>query len=160
MRASAASAGGSIYSIIRLTRGHPHLSLFSNQVYETVESIKSDYPSLRLGHGKCVYELRPDITWDKGKVRAAVRPWAVGRLLSLLTLASSDVMWTLSSPLLVFPLTHAHSIPTGHGVAPRGAGPPGGGTGGGGVHHLHRRRRDGRGRLPRAGAFALGGLVV
>lgn len=39
------------------------------QVYETVEALKSDYPSLRLGHGKCVYELRPDITWDKGKVR-------------------------------------------------------------------------------------------
>ncbi len=37
------------------------------KVYETVETLKSDYPSLRLGHGKCVLELRPDITWDKGK---------------------------------------------------------------------------------------------
>lgn len=54
----------------------PSLAL-PKQVYETVESIKSDYPSLRLGHGKCVYELRPDITWDKGKVRAAVRPGVV-----------------------------------------------------------------------------------
>lgn len=58
-------------------------------MYETVESIKSDYPSLRLGHGKCVYELRPDITWDKGKVRL---PWH--GLAWLVLSASSAMIWT------------------------------------------------------------------
>jgi trehalose-phosphatase len=30
-------------------------------------------PALRLGHGKCVVEIRPDTDWDKGKALVALR---------------------------------------------------------------------------------------
>lgn len=32
-----------------------------------VERVLADHPGLRLAHGKMVFELRPDIDWDKGK---------------------------------------------------------------------------------------------
>jgi len=36
-------------------------------VYEIVQTARQAFPSIRFGTGKCVFELRPDITWDKGK---------------------------------------------------------------------------------------------
>lgn len=65
-------------------------------MYETVETIKSDYPSLRLGHGKCVYELRPDITWDKGKVRRRVSTCGPHR--ESLFYIHSAVLWSIQTP--------------------------------------------------------------
>lgn len=32
-----------------------------------VDAVLSEYPGLRKGHGKKVFELRPDIAWDKGR---------------------------------------------------------------------------------------------
>ncbi|GAB5036137.1 trehalose-6-phosphate phosphatase [Nannochloropsis oceanica] len=36
-------------------------------VYEAVQAARQGFPGIRFGTGKCVFELRPDITWDKGK---------------------------------------------------------------------------------------------
>jgi len=37
------------------------------QVFDVVQGVKAGYPSIRFGMGKKVFELRPDIVWDKGK---------------------------------------------------------------------------------------------
>lgn len=57
------------------------------QVYDVVQTIKGDYPSIRFGTGKCVFELRPDITWDKGKAMV----W----LLQALGLQEKDDVFTI-----------------------------------------------------------------
>lgn len=38
-----------------------------NRVQKVVETIKKDFNTLKLTHGKRVYELRPNLDWDKGK---------------------------------------------------------------------------------------------
>jgi alpha,alpha-trehalase len=53
-------------------------------VERIVDEVLTDYPELKRGEGKCVYELRPDVDWDKGK--------AVDWLLEALDLAGSDVL--------------------------------------------------------------------
>ena len=36
-------------------------------VEEAVDRVREDFPRLRKGHGKKVYELQPDLDWNKGK---------------------------------------------------------------------------------------------
>lgn len=36
-------------------------------MFDVVQGVKANYPSIRFGTGKKVFELRPDIVWDKGK---------------------------------------------------------------------------------------------
>lgn len=57
------------------------------QVYDVVQQVRSDFPSIRFGTGKKVFELRPDIVWDKG--RAMV--W----LLQALGLRERDDVFTI-----------------------------------------------------------------
>ena len=72
----------SMYSCFLTTHTHTH-----TQVYEVVQTVKGDYPSIRFGTGKCVFELRPDITWDKGKAMV----W----LLQALGLREKDDVFTI-----------------------------------------------------------------
>ncbi|MCG5529444.1 trehalose-phosphatase [Halorhodospira halochloris] len=37
------------------------------QLAATVQEIVAAHPKLRLGHGKMVFELQPDVPWDKGR---------------------------------------------------------------------------------------------
>eukprot|EP00871_Galdieria_phlegrea_P003111 jgi/Galph1/3800/GphlegSOOS_G2450.1 len=49
-----------------------------------LDDILKDYPQLRKTYGKCVFEIRPKIDWDKGK--------AVEWLMSALALNSPDIV--------------------------------------------------------------------
>lgn len=46
------------------------------EVRETVDRVLAAHPDLRLGHGKRVFELRPDIDWGKGQAML----WLLKRL--------------------------------------------------------------------------------
>jgi trehalose-phosphatase len=48
----------------------------TGRIETSVDSVLSAFPGLRKGHGKKVFELRPDIAWDKGR---AV-DWLLARL--------------------------------------------------------------------------------
>lgn len=54
------------------------------EVEEAVRAVASRHPDLRMAGGKKIFELRPDIDWDKGK--------AVVWLLEVLGLRSDDVV--------------------------------------------------------------------